>query len=125
VLIQLPEGLGAGLPSEQGHAGARRHGDEPEERQPDADQHSGEHADQECPDDGGDRDPEVEALHLGQAAHLGHVHHPHDDCLDDQGSEHGLGQNREDRRQHQEREQDRHTGGERGQAGARARVVVQ
>ena len=63
--------------------------------------------------------------HPGEAAHLGQVHHPHDHCLDDQSSEHGLGQIREERREHQKGEQDHHAGGQRRQAGARAGVVVQ
>ena len=85
----------------------------------------GEDAEHEGPGDGGDRDPEVEALHPGEPAHLGHVHHAHDHGLDDQGGQHRLGQLGEQRRQNQKREQHDHAGGERGEAGACAGAVVQ
>ena len=49
--------------------------------------------------DGGDRDPEVEALDPEEPAHLGQVHHPHHDRLDDQGGQHRLGQVGEQRRE--------------------------
>jgi hypothetical protein len=48
-------------------------GDEPDEREPDTDQHPGQHADQQRRDDRRDGDPEVEPRHPGQPAHLGHV----------------------------------------------------
>ena len=63
-----------------------------QQRQADPDHHAGEHADKQRRGDRRDRDPEVEALDPGQAAHLWHVHHPQDHRLDDQGPEHRLGQ---------------------------------
>ena len=60
-----------------------------------------------------------------EAAHLGHVHHPHHDRLDDQRGEHRLGQVREQRREEEQREQDDDARRDRGEAGARAGVVVQ
>ena len=99
--------------------------DQPEQRQADPDHDAGQHAEDQRAQDGCDRDPEVEPLDAVEPAHLGDVHHAHHDGLDDQRAEHRLGQLGEQRRQDEQRQQHGDTGGDRGQPGPRAGVVVE
>ena len=88
VLLDGMEGLCPWLATEDRclRGGADVH--QPPEREHDTDDHAGENPGGQHGDDGGDRDPEIDARHPVEPPHLCHVHHPENDRVDDQRGQH-------------------------------------
>ena len=92
ILAQVAEHLRSRLATEERHPRGGGDVDEPDEREPDADDHAGQHAGREHGDDRHGRHPEVEALDAVEAPQLGNVDHPEDHGVDDDRGEHRLRQ---------------------------------
>src|SRR5215213_9363130 len=109
VVGDVPVDLRTWLTPEQSDIGACGHGDQPQQREGDADHDASEHTkDQSC-EDGDQCDPEVEALNPRHPPHLRDVHHAHDDGFDDHSGENWLRQVGEQRRKQQQRQQNGQT----------------
>ena len=105
--------LRAGLAAEQRHPRRGRDVDQPAEREDDADRDAREHAGREHAEDRRDGDPEVEPRDPVQAPELADVDHPEHDRVDDHGREHRLREMREERCEHDQRQQHEAAGDQR------------
>jgi hypothetical protein len=79
--------------------------DDKQEHRGDADHEAGEYVDRDHPEERCEREPELEALQLVVAAHLGELPQVRD-RVDDQRGEYRLGQVLEQRGEHEHRDQD-------------------
>ena len=115
VQLDVAEDLGAGLASEEGHRRPGGHVDQPDEREPNPDHDPEQDPGQEHPGDRRQGNPEVEPGDPRQTSKFGQVDHSEEHGVDDDRSEDGLGQLREERREQDQGQDDEEARDQRGE----------